>query len=211
MEDNRGVREIAAYFLPIHAAGIIYYAPFYQSIPSAVLPHVQYQRGTRYMQKCLDFPICRCNQSAMGASRGDIRQGEQPWGRTTFPARPRSLIWFQQTGRNDGHASQCLWFFKYIPLLSHCFIDRRQTSLCSLAKRALRECSICNVITQMRMAERWTDTNPPHPTKPLSPQHRLWWFLWIAPVKFLIAWGGEDSSLFSLTFFSSLKWGGVRL
>lgn len=152
MEDNRGVRE--------HAVGIIYYAPFYPSIPSAVLPHVQYQKGTRYMQKCLVFPICRWNQSAMGASRRDIRQVEQPWGRETFPARPRSLIWFQQTGWDDGHASQCLWFFKYIPLLSHCFIDRRQTSLCSSAKRPLRECSICNVITQMRMAERWTDTNP---------------------------------------------------
>lgn len=36
MEDNRGVREIAAYFLPKHAAGIIHYAPFYPTIPSAV-------------------------------------------------------------------------------------------------------------------------------------------------------------------------------
>lgn len=208
MEDNRGVREIAAYFLPIHAAGIIYYAPFYQSIPSAVLPHVQYQRGTRYMQKCLDFPICRCNQSAMGASRGDIRQGEQPWGRTTFPARPRSLIWFQQTGRNDGHASQCLWFFKYIPLLSHCFIDRRQTSLCSLAKRALRECSICNVITQMRMAERWTDTNPPHPTK--SPASSMV-ILVDRPCQVSHRLRRRGLLSLSLTFFSSLKWGGVRL
>lgn len=112
-----------------------------------------------------------------GASRRDIRQVEQPWGRTTFPARLRSLIWFKQTGQDDGHASQRLWFLKYIPLVSHCFIDRRQTSLCSPAKGALRECSICNVITRMRMAERWTDTNP---LSAPSPQHRLWWFFWMA-------------------------------
>lgn len=33
MEDNRGVREIAAYFLPQHAAGIIYYAPLLPIYP----------------------------------------------------------------------------------------------------------------------------------------------------------------------------------
>lgn len=80
------VREIAAYFLPKHNAGIIDHSPLYPSIPSAVLPYVRHQRGNRQMRKCLYFP--HLQMKSAGASRRDICQVEQPHGRATFPASP---------------------------------------------------------------------------------------------------------------------------
>lgn len=160
------------------------------------------REGPDRCRNVLVFPICRWNQCAMGASRRDNRQVEQPRGQTTFPARSRSLIWFQHTGRDDGHASRDLWFFKYIP---HTAIDHRQTSLCSSAKRALRERSICNVITQMRMAERWTDTNPLFPPvpsivygdscgdRPCQVSHRLQGRWLPSPWHFIYFFNGEGS------------------
>lgn len=85
---TEGVREIAAYFLPEHAAGIIDHAPLYPSIPSAVLMYSIREGPDTCRNVRVFFPICRPNQSAVGASRRDFRQVEQPWGRTTFPARP---------------------------------------------------------------------------------------------------------------------------
>lgn len=154
---TEGVREIAAYFLPEHAAGITDHAPFYPSIPSAVLPYVQYQRDQIHVEMFHFFPICRQKQAAAGASRRDIRQVEQPWGRTTFPARaPASLSDSSRQGKMMAMPASAFdfFFFKYISLLSHCFIDHRQNSLCPSATRTLGECSICNVITQMMMAMR---------------------------------------------------------
>lgn len=124
------------------------------------------------MQKCSFFSPFADQISLQWVPVGGISvKSSSPGAKQPFLQGACSLIWFQQTGWDDGHASQCLWFSflflkKYIPMLSHCFIDQRQTSLCPPAKRALWEYSICNVITQMRMAERWTDTNPVFPPVP---------------------------------------------
>lgn len=56
------------------------------------------------------------------------------------------------------------FFLSISPLISHWFIDRSQSSLCWSAKRVLQKYSICNMITQKRMVERWTDTNPLFPS-----------------------------------------------
>lgn len=110
------------------------------------------------MYKCSISPICRQKQAAVGASRRDIRQVEQPWGRTTFPA--RALASLSDSSRQGEMMAMPasgfdFFFFKYISLLSHYFIDHRQNSLCPPATGTLGEDSFCNVITQMMMAREW--------------------------------------------------------
>lgn len=79
-------------------------------------------------------------------------------------------------------------FFKCMPLLSHCFIDRWQTSFCSSAKRPLQNALF--VMWSPRWGwQRWTYTNPLF----LLRYHQ--WILWIIPVDFFITWGKENTPL----------------
>lgn len=95
----------------------------------------------------------------MGAGGRDIRHLKLPRGQTSHPARPHSLIWFQQTGRDDGHASQSLWFLFFL-ITSLCFHTALLITNRPHFVPVLGEGSICNVIAQMKIVERWTDTNP---------------------------------------------------
>lgn len=166
MEDNRGVREIAAYFFPKHAARIIHYASFYPTIPSAVPTTCTVSERDQIHAEMFIFffsPFADAISLQWVPVGGISVKPSSPGAEQPFLQGPAPLSDSSRRAEMmamPAGAFDFFFFFKDIPLLSHCFIDHRQTSLCSSAKRVLRECSICNVITQMRMAARWTDTNP---------------------------------------------------
>lgn len=56
MEDNRGVREIAAYFLPVHAAGIIHYAPLFTHLSLQLFFMYSISEGPDRCRIVLVFP-----------------------------------------------------------------------------------------------------------------------------------------------------------
>lgn len=149
--------------------------PFY---PSAVVPHVQNQRGPETFWFCPfadEISLQRVPVRGISIKQSCPRAG-QP-----FLQGPNPISDSSRRGEMMAVPARAFDFFKYIPLPSCCFIDRRQTSFCSSAKRAFRECSICNMIAPMWMAEKWTDTNP---LLSCSHQHRLRWFCVSPPSSF---------------------------
>lgn len=107
-----GVREIAAYFLPEHAAGITDHAPLYPSIPSAVLPYVQYQRDQIHVKMLKFSPFADKNRlqwvpvggisvrsSSPGAEQPFLQGRRLPYlipadGMRWWPCQPVPLIFF---------------------------------------------------------------------------------------------------------------------
>lgn len=84
------------------------------------------------MQKYTVFPIWRCNQSTVGASRRAFPQVAQPRGLSNLSCKASALL--SDSSRWDEMKAMPASTFD-IPLLSHCFIDHRQTSSCSSGKR----------------------------------------------------------------------------
>lgn len=82
---------MAAYFLPRHAAGITDHASLYPSIPSAVLPYVQYQRPDK--SRNVQFPPFADQISLQWMPVGRISvDSSSPGAEQPFLQGPHSLI-----------------------------------------------------------------------------------------------------------------------